>query len=128
MVQLSLARGWELDVERGPDWLFVRPRRLETSAASAIPLAEQIWSLLEQNFSHRLVLELDDIQQLNSHLIGQLMWLQRRIHSHDGLLRICGLSKANAELLDRCGLASHLAHSRNREEAIMGHARPTQPR
>jgi len=128
MVQLSLARGWDLDIERGPDWLFVRPRRLEGSASRALPLAEQIWALLEQNLTHRLVLELDDIELLNSHLIGQLVWLQKRIHAHDGLLRICGLSDANAALLDKCGLAGPLSHSRDREEAIMGRPRPQQPR
>ena len=128
MVQISLARGWDLDVERGPDWLFVRPRRSSEIAASELSLAEHIWSLLEQNLTHRLVLELDEIECLTSRLIGQLVWLQKRIHSHDGTLRICGLSSDNEALLDESHLSGCLPHFRDREEAVMGQVRPPQPR
>lgn len=128
MVQVSLARGWDLDVERGPDWLFVCPRRAADGAASERPLAEQIWSLLEQNFSHRLVLELGDIGPLTSELIGQLAWLETRLRSHDGMLRMCGLSSENYEVLERCRSAGRLPLFRDREEAVMGRTRPGQPR
>lgn len=128
MVQVTLARGWDLDVERGPDWLYVRPHCLSGSASDAPPLADQVWSLLEKSLTHRLVLELDDIDLLTSHLIGQLMWLRKRIHSHDGMMRICGLSSYNTQVLEQCHLAGYLPHFRDREEAVMGQARPIQPR
>src|SRR5262245_34919438 len=98
MTQVTLARGWDLEVERGPDWLFVRPQ-CSGSAADAPPLADEVWALLEKSLTHRLVLELDDIDLLTSHLIGQLMWLRKRIHSHDGIMRLCGLSAYNAAVL-----------------------------
>ena len=80
---LATAPGCELDVERGPDWLLVRVRRMDLAESDAPPFAEQIWCLLEQHFTHRLVLELDQVRLLNSHLIGQLIQLYRRIAEHD---------------------------------------------
>jgi hypothetical protein len=133
MVQVSLARGWDLEVERGPDCLFVRPRPIETGAVGAPSLALQVWALLEQTLTHRLVLELDEIGQLESELIEQLIWLQNRIHSHDGMMRVCGLSSGNQKLLRRVDCEGHFPCYRDREQAVMGHPRtddslPTQPR
>jgi anti-anti-sigma factor len=129
MAQASLTRHrWHFEVERGPDWLFVRPRRLKTRVRNAPPFAEQVWTLLEQHFSHRLVLEMGDIDELDSDLAGQLVWLYKRIHTHDGILRVCELSPNCAEVLHACSLEDHFAHYGNREEAVMGHAHPRQPR
>lgn len=127
MVQVSRARGWDLEVERGPDWLFVRPHQPGDAPAESGSLAEQVWSMLEQSMTHRLVLELGEID-LDSRLIEQLDWLHKRIQSHDGLMRICGLSLENAALLDDYGLAVHFPHYRDREDAVMGHALPIKPR
>jgi anti-anti-sigma factor len=127
MVQVCCARGWDLELERGPDWLFVRPRPADV-AGDGLDLAEQIWSLIEQSFAHRLVLELDGIDRLNSELIGQLICLQKRVHSHDGMLRICGLSEHNQEVLEVSRLGGYLPCYRDREAAVMGHWQPRQPR
>jgi anti-anti-sigma factor len=128
MVQLSLSRGWDLDIERGPDWLFVRPHRCDGTCDHAGALGDQVWAVLEQNRTHRLVLELDDIDCVTSGLVGQLLRLQKRIHAREGLLRICGLSAANAEVLEQCGLAGQIPQASSREDAVMGSARPKQPR
>jgi anti-anti-sigma factor len=124
---VQIAHGWELDVDRGPDWLFVRPHSLPRDAAEMPPLAEQIWSLLEQNFTHRLVLELDRISYLQSYLVGQLVWLHKRIHTHGGLMRICGMSEENQDVLHQCRLDDRFPRYLNREAAVMGY-RPIQPR
>ena len=128
MAQVSDARGWSLDVERGPDWLFVRPRQLTRTAASLPRFAEQVWSVLQKNFVRRLVLELGDFDCLDSQLIGELLWLYEHIQSKDGTMRICGLSKANQDLLRHCRLEEQFPPFRDREEAVMGHLRPTHPR
>jgi len=128
MVQVPLARGWDLEVERGPDWLFVRPRCSDDGAHGESELAEHLWSLLEQNLAHRMVLELDAIDHLAPELIEQLVSLQKRIHAHDGKLRICRLSDTNASLLDDSEWSSLLPHFCDREAAVMGYARPRQPR
>ena len=124
---VQIAQGWELDVERGPNWLFVRPHCLSTSATEMPPLAEQVWGLLEQQFTHNLVLELQEIEFLGSYLIGQLVWLHKRVHTHGGLMRICGLSAAAQEVLHQCRLDSRFPQFNTRTDAVMGY-RPMQPR
>lgn len=114
-----IAQGWNLDVERGPDWLFVRPLcDLEHSELQP-PLAEQVWTLLEQNFTHRLVLELEEIPLLHSYLIGQLIWLHKRVTSHGGVMRLSGLSTRNREILRQCQLEGRLPNFGNRCEAVL---------
>ena len=68
---------WELDVQRGPGWLLVRPTSPTQHVVEHFPLADRLWSLLERHFIYRLVLELDEVPALNSHLIGQLLLLYR---------------------------------------------------
>jgi anti-anti-sigma factor len=121
---LALAPGWELDVERGPDWLLARlkcPGRSSGDLAfDTPPLAKTLWAVLEQHFTYRLVLELDQVDLLNSHLIGQLVELYKRIREHDGVLRLCGLSAYNRQVLRACRLENRFWAYHNREEAVLG--------
>ncbi len=91
--------GLSFDVDRGPDWIFVRVGPPEETAVETPQLAEAVWSLLEQNFVYRCVLELDRIQLLRSYMVGQLIMLAKRVHTHGGVLRICGLSSVNEDVL-----------------------------
>jgi anti-anti-sigma factor len=115
----NVALGWELLVERGPGWLFVRPAEPPPDLNEAGNLADYVWALLQQNFTHRVVLELDRIGPLTSTLIGQLVWLQKRIHTEGGLLRICGLSPQNHDVLHICRLDGHLPEYPDRASAVM---------
>jgi anti-anti-sigma regulatory factor len=129
MAQAPVLRGdWDFEVERGPDWLFVQPRRLRASGAGGAKFAEQVWAILEQHFTHRVVLELDRVDALNSHLVSQLLLLKKRIASCEGMIRLAGLSERNEEVLSACGLDGCFPCYRNREDAVMGHAHPRQPR
>ena len=125
---LTVASGYTLDVERGPDWLLVRLRNLERTEPETPPLAEQLWALLEQHFTYRLVLEMDEVRLLNSYLIGQLMQLCRWIEEHDGVLRLCGLSPYNCQVLHTSRLDEQLLPYQDRREAVTGCSRPRQPR
>jgi len=118
MVQVS--SGWKLDVERGPDWLFVRLHASPGVDLESEPLAEQLWSLLEQHFIHRLVVELDDVPALRSSLIGQLVLLYKRIHLKGGMLRICGLTEQQRQVLRTTRLDDRFPCYNTREEALMG--------
>jgi anti-anti-sigma factor len=123
---LQTAAGWGLDVDRGPDWVFVRihpPDGFEEAPS----LAETVWAVLEQSFTYRLVLELNDLPRLHSALIGQLVLLSKRIHNRGGLLRLCGMSEENRQVLRLCRLASCLPDYESRGDAVMGH-RPNRPR
>ncbi len=124
---LTTAPGCELDVDRGPDWLLVRVR-IDPAAPGVPPLAERLWSLARQHFTYRLVLDLDGVRLLNSPLIGQLIDLHRRFKKHDGVLRLCGLSPHNRQVLHTCRLDERLMPYGDRKEAVMGGPHPVRPR
>lgn len=115
------------DVDRGPDWMFVRLNTDDAGWADAQPVAESVWAILDQNFTYRVVVELDRVPLLRSYLIGQFILLARRIHAHGGVLRICGLSETNQQVLRTCGLTDMLHNYRDRGDAVMC-SRPRQPR
>jgi anti-anti-sigma factor len=109
-----------LEVERGPDWLLVRVHDVAADPANLVPLGDQIWQVAQQHFVYRIVLELDEIGFLTSHIIGQLIELSRRMQEHDGVLRLCGLSPANRHVLQVCALEQHFAPYARREDAMAG--------
>ena len=124
---LDLMPEWTMDVERGPEWLFVRLHGPDNGEAEGTELANRIWALLEQHFTYRLVLELDDVALLRSYVLGQLVMLHKRIHSHGGMLRLSGLSNENLEALKACRLDHAFSRYATREDAVMSHG-PTKPR
>ena len=117
---LALAPGWEIDVDRGPGWLFVRLKSPERDASDTPALADEVWSLLERHFISRVVLELDGIGLLHSYLLGQLVLLDKRIREHDGMMRLCGLSSFNQRVLRLHGLDLRFPTYGDLEEAVMG--------
>lgn len=123
----ATAPQWELEVDRGPDWLFVRVYVPKRFRGEDPPLADWIWELVEQHFVYRVALELDDVPLMHSYLLGQLVLLQKRICEHNGVLRICGLSAMNRRVLETHGLGGQLPDYCDRNEAVMG-ARSLKPR
>jgi hypothetical protein len=67
------------DVDRGPDWVFVRFTAADVDWTESPPVAEAIWNLLEQSFTYRLVVEFDRVALMRSYLLGQLVLLARRV-------------------------------------------------
>ncbi|HBO43452.1 MAG TPA: hypothetical protein DD670_05885 [Planctomycetaceae bacterium] len=124
---LVTTKGCDLDLSRGPDWLFVRLKNLDPDCPEADALADRIWSLLENHLTYRLVLELDDIEVLRSILIAQLIKLRRRILEHEGVIRLSGLSPDNREVLETCHLEDRLPSYHDRVEAVMA-SLPCRPR
>ena len=125
---LTTSPGLQMDVERGPDWLLVRIENLDSDDVEAIPLANILWNLLQKHLAHRLVLELDQIDVLNSYLIGQLVRLYKLIDEQDGVMRLCGLSPYNREVLQTCRLDDRLLSYRDRRAAVMAGRGPAWPR
>jgi anti-anti-sigma regulatory factor len=124
---LAIAPEGEFDVERGPDWLLVRVKNLNPMDTVSSSLAERLWRLLQQHFTYRMILEMDEVRLLNSPLIGQLIQLHRWIKEQGGVLRLCGLSAANRQALRACRLDDRLLPYKDRQEALMGFY-PNQPR
>jgi anti-anti-sigma factor len=125
---LALAPGWELSVQRGPDWLIVSIDANEQERDDSPPLAECIWSLMEQHLTSRLVLKLDTVPVLTSYLIGQLIDIYRRILERDGVMRLCGLSAYNRRVLHVCRLDDRFPAYEDLHEAVIGYPDPRKPR
>lgn len=115
----ATATGWELDVRRGPGWLLVRPLKPGPDLLEELPLAEEIWSLLDRHLIYRLALELDELDVLDSHLVSQLLMLYRRLQEHGGQIRICGLSPFNQRVLQTHGLVDRFPAYDDLEDAMM---------
>jgi anti-anti-sigma factor len=126
-MNVALAQGWNADLDRGPGWLFMRLHGSQPLDAEGLELASRVCQLLENEFANRIVLEMDDVELLRSALIGELVRLHRQISLRDGMMRICGLSDNNYEVLCTSRLQNRFPRYRDREEAVMGY-RPLQPR
>jgi len=124
---LDLAPDWKMEVDRGPDWVFIRLHGKEPFDTDGIELSNRLARVLEQEFSHRLVLELDDIRVMNSHFVAELVTLHKQLHDRGGLLRISGLSDENYSVLCASKLGDRFPQYHTREDAVMGY-RPAKPR
>jgi anti-anti-sigma factor len=112
--------GLELNVDRGPNWLFVKLRSKEAARQEVPQIAEKLWSISSRHFIYRLVLELEDLDEIPSGMMGELVLLQKRLAQCGGALRICGLSPECEESLHSCNLDSALPNHPSREAAVMG--------
>jgi anti-anti-sigma factor len=121
------APSWTTDVERGPNWLFLRVHAPAKTSGDGNELADVVWQTMQQHLANRVVLEMDDLKMLNSRLIGQLVLLQKRICTKGGTLRVCGLSEASQAALHSTRLDTQLPCYRDRTDALMG-TRPGLPR
>ncbi len=108
---------WGVDVDRGPDWLFVK---LNPGKQEPGDMADKLWSLANRHFIYRLVLEMDKVDQIPSRLMGQLITLQKRVLQRDGALRLCGLTAECAAALHFCRLDKALPNYECREDAVLG--------
>ena len=112
--------GLELVVDRGPNWLFVKLRAKKVPRAVVPQIAEKLWSIASRHFIYRLVLELEELQDLPSAMMSQLAVLQERLTQCGGALRICGLSPECEERLQSYELSSALQNHASRAQAVMG--------
>ncbi len=119
---VHLARNWHLDIDRGPECLFVKLSPPKNLAGRDADLADRLWDILSRHFTYRVVLEMDDVERLPSRLIGELVQLHRWIQAHGGMLRLCGLSDACRQALDACHLAGALPNYDSRVDAVHGHS------
>jgi len=116
-------RDWQLCVERGPNWLFVRIKGGVVKVSDMPPLALVLRSLLEQNLTYRIVLELDRVLIPSGYMVRQLEQRGHWSRDRNGVLRLCGLRARYAKALRRHGLGVHWACYRDRKEAVFGSRR-----
>jgi anti-anti-sigma factor len=112
--------GLELNVDRGPNWLFVKLRSKQPTRTEVPQIADKLWSISSRHFIYRLVLELENLEEMPSGMMSQLVLLQERLAQCGGALRICGLSPECEETIHSCHLDSALPNHPSREAAVMG--------
>jgi hypothetical protein len=112
--------GFKLTVDRGPNWLFVKLRPKRRFAQDVAQIADELWSIASRHFTYRLVLELEELDQMPVDLIEQLVILQERLLHSDGSLRICGLPTNCVEKLRSSRLESALPIYATRQAAVLG--------
>ncbi len=127
MINQELGSGWAVEIDRGPDWLFIRLQGQEPFDAAGIELAARLWQLVDQEFVNRLVVEMDNVPVLRSELVGELVRLHSRITSQGGVMRISGLSDENFAVLQSCRLHDRFPQYPDRHAAVLGY-RPNKPR
>ncbi len=121
---VHLAPAWHLEVERGPGCLIVRLEPPQDPLHNWDGLAEHLWSLLEEQFTYRVVLDMQHVAMMNSTLIGQLIMLHKRVHAHSGMLRLCGLSEDSQQVLKACRMQDRFPSYANCEHAMLGRRSP----
>lgn len=113
------APGVRFRIDRGPNWLFVRLSDEQTHA-SYQHLAEELWNVCVQQFTYRLVVELDDVTQLPAGAVQQFDKLSDRLTTVGGALRLCGANENCQQLLSGVHNAVRLRNHATRSAAVMG--------
>jgi MFS superfamily sulfate permease-like transporter len=109
--------GWDVAVERGPDWLFLRLAH-DGAKAGREPLADRLLGMIRVNHAHRVVLELDRVRSIDDTLIDALAAVGSRVRDDGGLVRVCGLSDGDLRRLRSSDRASDLPHFESRSAAV----------
>jgi hypothetical protein len=100
--------------------LFVKLRNNRKGPRAATPqIADKLWSISSRHFIYRLVVELDDVEQLPESWVDELSELQHRLAECGGALRLCGLSPECEETVASHGEGTLINHP-SRTEAVMG--------
>ena len=123
---LVTAEGCDLEIERGPGWLFIRVQNFDPDCPECSALADRVWAVLEKHLTYRVVLELDEIEVLPTALVAELARLQQRVREHDGVLRLSGVSARGQRLLRARHVDDPFSTYGSRVAAVMG--TPGQPR
>jgi anti-anti-sigma regulatory factor len=116
----TLAAQWNLEVERGPDGLWVRIAGPACKDLDGPTLADALWSLLERHFVYRLVLDVRELDVCDECLVEQLSALSERISQQGGMLRLCSLSPKHRTAFEKRQLRGCVPCYQDREDAVMG--------
>ncbi len=77
-----IAFPWKLDIERGPNWLWIKVAEPLRKSPDASALGGELRFLLEEHLTYRLVLDLNGVSTLCSALIDELVKLDTGQFTH----------------------------------------------
>lgn len=92
-------------VERGPNWLFVRVPEgaldpQESGEVGSSSLCERLWEVSRRHFVYRVVLELQDLDEIDDRAAEEIEKLRSILRERGGALRLCGVpTKCSRKLL-----------------------------
>ncbi len=109
--------GWEVAVERGPDWLFLRLERRD-AVASGGALAERLLDVIRVNHAHRVVVECDRVDAVDDAILDAIAAVGSRVRDDGGLIRVCGLSANGVRRLQSSEQAGDIPHFESRSAAV----------
>ena len=115
---IELDFGWRATLDHQGLWLCAK---LHPSGEMPTPghgLIEKLWNEIEKRSAKDVVLEMDDVAFFPSSLMGELVRLHKRLATHMGRLRVCGLRHECAEALHICRLDLVLPTYPTRYEAL----------
>lgn len=129
----NFAPQWSFVLERGPSCLYVRPiPNLPTSQPAAfgrshqaptLPdadgFADQVWQMLNQHLTFRLVLEMNHVPTIDAALRHELLDLRDRIEERAGVMKLCNLSAESKEALAALGVERSIARFETRADALL---------
>lgn len=105
-----------IEVERGPDWLFVRVAG--GAVAGQGELTRSVWETIREHGASRVVLELDHVDTIDEALGGAIGEIGTRVRDAGGLIRICGLSEPKLSRLRSVAAAASVPHFDTRSDAV----------
>lgn len=109
-------RGPGLEIERGPDWLFVQVG--DVGGEHAGRLADSVWETIQEHGASRVVLELDRVKTVDESLGDAIAEIGERVRDAGGLIRICGLSPSELSRLESVPAVRAVPHFDSRSEAV----------
>lgn len=109
-------RGPGLEIERGPDWLFVGVADVGDERGDH--LADSVWEVIREHGASRVVLELDRVEIVDAALGAAIAEIGTRVRGAGGLIRICGLSPTKLSRLRSVPAVSGVPHFGSRSEAV----------
>ncbi len=115
---LTTGGEFRLEIDRGPNWLFVTVHPT-SDACDLTALADELGDVAARHFIYRLVVELDAIGELGHEVVEQLIKLRDRLEANGGALRVCGLSAPCADALEHYKLEGSLPNHPSRVSAVL---------
>lgn len=124
--ELSVGYNWELQIERGPNWLFIRVQHCPDQLGPVGALAQRVVEALDQHMVNRLVLELPGVGCSCARLATEIGLVEAWMQRHHGVLRICGVPPRYVRQLQQAHFTDRFPLYHDREEAVWGGARQDQ--
>jgi anti-anti-sigma factor len=115
---IELDYGWWATLQWHGPWLGARLHPQQENPLHGHGLIERLWTTASEWGAHDMVIDMHEVTFLPSILMGELVRLHKRLATHNGRLRICGLSHECTEALHACRLDQVLPTYGSLEEAL----------